>query len=181
MLMVFLSLLSGIVFFKEFLFSFYSAFELLHETGNTRYNVVSNNATANSTAGIIVTSNSTHGMIIAYNHNVPLAPIQTESLCINVKGKTEAIAKFNMLGVNPKSPFFDAHIRRIDDDNANPVAAWVAMGSPEYPTAEQINKLWSVSEMQRTHISYTVISSNEVSFAVQVPPEGVAAITFGLH
>jgi xylan 1,4-beta-xylosidase len=82
--------------------------------------------------------------------------------------------------VNPKSPKFDPKIRRIDDDNANPVATWVAMGSPAYPTEEQIAKLWIVSEMPVSHVSYSIVSSDEVSFSVAVPPEGVAAITFSL-
>lgn len=62
----------------------FRAFELLHETGNSRVPVTSN--VANTTAGVLVTTNSTHLMVIAYNHDVPGAPITAQNMTIQIKG-----------------------------------------------------------------------------------------------
>lgn len=63
-------------------------------------------------------------MAIIYNHNIPQAPIKTETICIQFNG-------LNLAGRR-------ALLERIDDEHSNPVALWEQMGNPEYPTQAQV-------------------------------------------
>ena len=40
----------------------------------------------------------------------------------------------------------------IDEDNANPLAAWVAMGSPAVPSPEQLKALIAASEVHPVQV-----------------------------
>jgi len=42
-----------------------------------------------------------------------------------------------------------ATVRRIDETHANPLAAWIAMGAPDYTTAAQNVQLLSASQLAR--------------------------------
>jgi len=145
----------------------FRAFELLHESGNQRAPVtfVNNATSGNATSGILVTTDSKQLMIIIYNHNVSGGVIEEESLCITIKGAPTT---------------GDAHIRRIDETNANPIVAWENLGSPVYPTSDQVYTIVKASNMIKEKIEYTVIGANEIQFEVTMPPQGVAAITMKL-
>jgi len=142
----------------------YRAFELLHHSGTHQVSVTAMNTSA--TAGIIVTKTSNMFQIIAFNHNVPDAPIKTETLCITVSG------------VNTRN-FKGADLHRIDDTHANAPPLWVKMGKPQYLTDAQIKSLMVASEMKRESIAASV-GPNHLQFSLDVPPQGVAAISFSL-
>ena len=40
-----------------------------------------------------------------------------------------------------------ATVRRIDETHSNPLAAWIAMGAPDYTTTEQNDALLAASEL----------------------------------
>jgi len=143
----------------------YRAFELLHQTGNKRAAVDDYDY---PTADIAVLLNGTHVMILMVNHNVPNATIATETFEVTLSGVSSPRSQSGML-------------RRIDEDNANPIKTWQTMGSPEYPTKKEIHALMQASEMKAQSIKATNVGKNIIMFSVDIPPEGVAAITFSLQ
>jgi len=142
----------------------FRAFELLHETGSHRFPVILNNSTT-STAGGILTVNATHVHLLLYNHNVTGGAIKTENICVLIQG------------INSEKKIHPI-LRRIDENNANPIAIWKKMGSPMYPTLSQNKEMMEASEMVHINIDYEIISSSEIAFSLSIPPEGVACITF---
>jgi len=140
----------------------YRAFELLHESGDQLIHV---QPTKYPTAGIIVTTKGKKLQILAFNHNIPNATIQTETLCITINGVTN----FNNR---------NATLQRIDNTHANAPALWESMGCPEYPSQDQIISLKKSSQMIKETISPIFQNNSQVQFSVRIPPEGVAAITF---
>ena len=67
-------------------------------------------------------------------------------------------------------------MRRIDEDNSNPVAAWHAMGAPEYPSRRQVEELVEASEM-RTEAVAIEREQGRVNMTIELPPHAVAAVT----
>ncbi len=102
-------------------------------------------------------------MIFAVNHDVPGNPINTEQVCITING------------VNANT-FKQIWVERIDDDHCNPYELWISMGSPEYPTRDQIRALKKTSELQAEKINYTFVAGG-IQVQLTLPPQGVAAIT----
>eukprot|EP01132_Coremiostelium_polycephalum_P002860 gene2860-3554_t len=136
----------------------FKAFELLHETSN-KAAVVSG---SHPTAGVLVTVSNKETMVIVYNHNIPDAPIQTETVTVQLN---------NLQSTNFKS----STIRRIDDDNCNPIATWQQLGSPTYPTPSQIKTILASAEFNEQSYPFKTIDNNTIQLVVDVPPQGVAA------
>ncbi len=68
------------------------------------------------------------------------------------------------LGFTPKT----AKIARIDKNHTNPHAAWLTMGSPNYPTPAQQKVLLAAAEMEWGPLA--------LDAAVTIPPHGTVAI-----
>jgi len=68
-----------------------------------------------------------------------------------------------------------APVYRIDSENANSEAAWISMGSPEYPTSQQIELLQAASQLSP---QWVPVVSNTVQ--VDVPALGVAVVVLNL-
>ena len=102
--------------------------------------------------------------VLLSNHNVLYGPNETASINVTVKGIKGAKA---------------ASVTRIDEAHANPKKAWVDMGSPTYPTAAQIGQLMKASEAADEPVALTQ-GADGVSFSLELPPEGVAAVTITL-
>jgi len=66
-----------------------------------------------------------------------------------------------------------AELRYIDDTHANPAAVWAQMGSPTYPTIEQILKLQEASDVTPLEVPFT---NQQVTLNLE--PYAVAVITF---
>ncbi|OHE73383.1 MAG: beta-xylosidase, partial [Verrucomicrobia bacterium GWC2_42_7] len=92
----------------------YRAFELLHNCGNERFKVEHENS---STVEVLAAGDNKTLNIIIYNHNVPLAPLQTELVKIQIKG---------LKHINSST------VERIDDTNANAKSQWTKIGKPVY-------------------------------------------------
>jgi len=144
----------------------FRAFELLHETGYTRYPIKYLNTSIDATAGVLATINHTHVHLLVYNHNVSQGKIKSENLSIRVYGK------------NIGKPMGLPSIRRIDKNNANAFDTWKRMGSPQYPSLSQIDDLKKDSEMKPMYIPYRVIPNNGIEFQLTIPEQGVASIVF---
>lgn len=67
-------------------------------------------------------------------------------------------------------------IRYVDQARGSPMPAWRAMGSPQYPRAEQIARLRQAAE-----IAPAVVARLDASggLTVDLPPEGVALLELG--
>lgn len=62
----------------------------------------------------------------------------------------------------------------IDDDHANPYRMWLELGSPEYPSRQQLNALHDASIVREQTLGMT--TGRDASFTITLPAEGVAAI-----
>jgi xylan 1,4-beta-xylosidase len=135
----------------------YRAFQLLHDLGDERYAVEGDHETVDAWA----VRRRRSLTVVLTNHAMPRRPIRHESVRVSIRGG----------GVPGR-----AVMRRIDEDSANPVAAWRAMGAPEYPSKRQVEELLAASEV-RTEAIAIEREEGRVGFTVELPPDAVAAIT----
>ena len=121
----------------------YRAFQLLHGTGDVRYNVArqgggagsgSGGGACDTDTGVLATSLGSGGMRLFLTNHPATFNTPGANCTITVEGA----------GVGPTTA---VRHTRIDGANANPMAAWVAMGSPTYPTAAQLDALEAASEL----------------------------------
>eukprot|EP01103_Thecamoeba_quadrilineata_P006203 TRINITY_DN15937_c0_g1_i1.p1 TRINITY_DN15937_c0_g1~~TRINITY_DN15937_c0_g1_i1.p1 ORF type:complete len:499 (-),score=97.32 TRINITY_DN15937_c0_g1_i1:6-1502(-) len=145
----------------------FRAFELLHQTGDTRFNVTGDGLNS-PTAGLVVTTNSTTLSVLMYNYNIPNATIENETLCVQITG----------LDANK---VHNATLRRIDEDHCNPLPVWEEMGYPTYPTQEELDKLKQVSQFVWEELPFNIVDESTISFQVTIPPLGVAGAWFSLN
>ena len=69
-----------------------------------------------------------------------------------------------------------ATIYRIDANNTDPLGAWRGMGSPEYPTDDQMNKLNESSQVIGVDIGVKKIDDQTVQIEVDMPIYSAAVI-----
>jgi xylan 1,4-beta-xylosidase len=137
----------------------YRAFELLHDLGEERYAVVGDHETVDAWA---VRRGRSLTVLLA-NHAMPRHAIARETVRIELRGAQEPGR---------------AVIRRIDEESANPVAAWREMGAPEYPSRRQVEALGEASGIRTEPVA---IDDREgrIGLTAELPPHAVAAITIG--
>lgn len=140
------------------------AFAMLHATGNKRYKVAGPGID-DATVGIVATSaasgaNEVH--VLMWNH----AAIQDPCPPTNVSVKIALPA-----GATPRS----ATILRVDENHANPRAAWEAMGSPTYPTPAQLRQLHDAAELRAETVAL-VTATGSASFEVTMPSQAAAVV-----
>ena len=71
----------------------------------------------------------------------------------------------------------EATVRRIDETHANPLAAWIAMGAPDYTTSEQNAALLAASQLVVEKLSdIASVDTAARSFTMTIPTHGVAAV-----
>lgn len=141
----------------------YRAFQILHELGTERLPVEGGDSP--TLEALAVRKGSEKLTIVLHNHNIPLSPIREEPAQVVIMGIGRLKA---------------ATIQRVDDNHCNPRKAWIEMGSPEYPSREQIRKLMDASELKTEAISGEY-EGEDLIFRVSVPPHGIAAITLELE
>jgi xylan 1,4-beta-xylosidase len=125
----------------------YSAFRLLHKLGQERI--------AADASNVLVTR-GTGGKLIVAAWNL-VDPDQ--------KGSSESI-EFEMRGVPANAP---VRVTRADAEHGNTLAAYKRMGSPRYPTGEQVaelNRVADASKPDELHLSDRRIT-------VAVPVNGI--------
>lgn len=66
-----------------------------------------------------------------------------------------------------------ARIRRVDAQHGDTLAAWKAMGSPKYPTVQQIHQLKKDAKIGPPQL----VDVHDGQFSVTVPPMGLAVMT----
>ncbi len=121
----------------------YYDFALMHKLGDRRI--------ANSDSNVIVTKREDGTLVIALWNLVD-------------PDKTGSPKKFQLLfeNVHPGAP---VTISRVDDDHGNTLAAYKAIGSPAYPTEDQIRRLNEQTKLpppDQTHLD-----SNHLDLALE--------------
>ena len=151
----------------------YRAFQLLQGTGDVRYVVKKTGASANANtnaneiahanapapstcdtdAGVLVTSLAAGAGARAFLYNHPKTFEEAGANC--------TISLDGMSGV--------VRHARVDDRHANPMAAWIDMGSPTYPTTAQLKVLEEASEL-------VWVKANGDGLTYVVPPNGIVIV-----
>ena len=134
----------------------YRAFELLHSLGNESLIVDGLHETVD--AWVVRGVNKT--TVLLTNHALPRRHIEKERVEIQLSNAPEPA---------------NAHVKRIDEDHANPQRLWKDMGAPEYLSSEQLDKLQDATQLKReaVDVEYT---SERIELAVTLPADSVAAI-----
>lgn len=134
----------------------YRVFELLHHLGHERIPVTG----AHTTVEALAVRDGERLTLLVYNHNIPGAEIQAESLEITLKGEA------------PDHPII---LRRIDAQHANPKQKWIDLGSPEYPDQAVLGQIEQASRLAPEVLE---IQAGEGSFTLHLilPAHGIAAI-----
>eukprot|EP01084_Bolivina_argentea_P029652 55061_1 len=150
----------------------FRAFQLLHEYGSEiEYKsslIADDNGFGNvnmSTLQVYALKNAVNMdrySIFIVNWNNYGFSITEQNVVINV-GNT-----INNKGNNLKSVI----MYRIDENinNTNPLATWIQMGSPRYPTSEQLQSINESSQLKPMQISFKEIDSETIQFELDVSP-----------
>lgn len=138
----------------------YRAFQLLGRLGDERLSVDGTHATVDAT----VVRGRGEVMVLLTNHAFPKHPIATEQV------------RLELACAEPPTAMW---LERIDEDHGNPRKLWESLGSPEYPDADQLQRLHDASACQREPLIWRA-KSGSVSLDVSLPSHAVAAITLQL-
>ena len=84
-----------------------------------------------------------------------------------------------MLRLTSPAPPLAARVERIDDDHANSLCLWHAMGEPEYLRPAQVEELRAASALVPEPLPWRY-ANGVVEVTVALPPHGVAAVTVDL-
>lgn len=136
----------------------YRALELLHQLGGERYPVTEEQGTV----GMLAASGCDNDLcVLAYNQQILEQPIVKETIELSIDNCSISCAE----------------IFRIDEEHGNPRKLWEEMGSPEYPDADQMERLYQASVIGRETL---VVQKTETGIKVEfeIPEYGVALIRF---
>ncbi len=128
----------------------FDAFMLLHKLGDVRLPAPVNEA--------LVTRRADGTLVIAvWNLVEPDAAGSAKTVTLELKGVREGAY---------------AEIRRVDATHGNTLAAWKAMGSPKYPTGQQVDALRHAAEVRPPQD----LPVRDQRLTLSLPPMGLAVI-----
>jgi xylan 1,4-beta-xylosidase len=136
----------------------YRAFQLLRMLGSERLAVSSDSP--ESMLECVATREGNTVTMLLYNHNAAGLPLESER------------ARIDLHAFSPRRL---ATLYRIDDEHANPARLWRDAGSPEYPDAGLLKKLFAASEMEPENIQPGLVQGG-ARLEIQVPAHGVAGV-----
>ncbi len=137
----------------------YRAFQLMHQITGELYEANLTDGTLDVHAFLESQTNTIK--ILVVNHQSLLHPIETEMVHIELTNTKPCIA---------------AECVRIDEDHANPLAAWQAMGEPDYLSGAQLLVLESASCLEPHPVDFKQ-ANGQLSLEITVPPMGIALTT----
>jgi xylan 1,4-beta-xylosidase len=135
----------------------YRAFQLLHQLGNEQIEV----SGQHDTVEVWVIRKENQLTLLSINHALPGHPISTERVEIT-------------LSESPQPQ--QCYIERIDEDHANPHRTWLKMGSSEYLSMLDVERLQAASQLLKEPQSWSLEGDN-VNFRFDLAPHSIAAIT----
>ncbi|MEO8559000.1 MAG: glycosyl hydrolase [Rhodospirillales bacterium] len=137
----------------------YRAYELLHALGTELLPVEGEHATVDTWVVRGVRSLT----VLIVNWALPRHAIATQTIQLHLSNAQHPIS---------------ADVRRIDADHANAKRRWQEMGAPDYLSAALVEELDAASRcaIEPQKFAFT---NGMLDCAVIVPPQGIAAVTFG--
>jgi xylan 1,4-beta-xylosidase len=135
----------------------YRLFELLHKLGDQRLKV---DVAPVSTIEALAVAGEGRLTILVYNHDVPTAALQSEEVCLRLKG------------VSSRKP---ATLTRIDAQHANSKQAWIDLGRTEYPTQDELAQIERASQPGVSPIQPEA-GEQGCTFQFTIPLHGVVAM-----
>lgn len=137
----------------------YRAFELLHQVGDELVTPL-DGMHPTLDAWVVRDRRRRRLAVVIANHTYPGHEIVAERALVHLETARR-----------PRS----AQLARIDDDHSNPKGAWIEMGSPQYPTERQLEKLHEASSLTLRKFNPRV-RHGRIDVQVDVPPQGVAVV-----
>jgi xylan 1,4-beta-xylosidase len=131
----------------------FRVYELFHKLGDQRLPVIS--GTEHPTIEMVAVKKGDSLTCIVYNQNTPSGEVTADNVTLTFE--------------NLKSK--QAKLIRIDENNANAKKTWENMGSPMYPSANQLEIL---NEASKPCYETVDLSSGSVSFTLE--PHAIAAV-----
>src|SRR5215207_8616880 len=119
----------------------YRAFQLLHQLGTEQMEVNGEH----DTVEVFAIRKNSQLTLLAVNHALPGHSISLEQVNVNLTS-----------GLEPQS----SCIQRIDEDHANPRRSWLDMGSPEYLSALDVERLQAASQLLKEPQSFSWMEGN---------------------
>lgn len=156
----------------------FRAFELLAAAGDTRASMTATPALpSDNPFNSIALVSGANVTVLLWNHACPS--------CGHLPNATATAIAVNTFPAGT-SRCSAAYLSRVDAENANAMAAWEAMSSPDYPSAQQVTQLVAASQVPRVPLPTVTrtsgsngASGGSVSVSdITVPAHGVAAVTF---
>jgi xylan 1,4-beta-xylosidase len=135
----------------------YRAFQLLHQLGNEQIEVNGQH----DTVEVWAIRKENQLTLLAANHALPGHSISTERLEIMLSNSLE-----------PQK----CYIQCIDEDHANPRRTWLEMGSPEYLSVADVERLQASSELCKEPQSFSWAEGN-LNLHFELAPHSLAAVT----
>ena len=135
------------------------------------YKVYRNNSNeVNTTLELFTTISTDNKQISLFVMNWMLLnyPIKNETVIIDLVNLDKIYNGNNL----PNS----ATIYRIDEDHCNPLQKWKDIGSPTYPTQQQIDIISNASVLITETINVDSKTTNSLRFKLDVPIYGMAVI-----
>lgn len=147
----------------------YRAFQLLHGAGDERHAVTTDTANGKQCdVTVLSTSNGTSARVFVANH--PLISSDPGVDC-----------SVSITFANQKLASSTAQMCKIDANTSNPKAAWQQMGSPVYPTDEQLVKLEAASALVWTTVALTETAPDEHGAKLAVAPNSLVVLDISIH
>jgi xylan 1,4-beta-xylosidase len=138
----------------------YRGFELLGQLGTRHWPLATSHPTVSAWVG--APQDDGVSCVLLINVAMPRHAVSTELVTVRLDGTK---------GRRPRT----AVVARIDDDHANPKAAWERMGRPEYPHPHQVDALNGASTI--TPESIPVDGDGErTTLSLALPPNGMALV-----
>ena len=136
----------------------YRAFQLLRDLGHERLLVDGLHHTIDVSVVRDAASNAV--TILLTNHALPRHSIEAEHVRVTLTGALQ---------------LRQVDCNRIDDDHANPLREWRALGAPTYPDAAVIDRLENSSRLRQEPIAYE-FADTTCRFDISMPAHAVAAV-----
>jgi xylan 1,4-beta-xylosidase len=136
----------------------YRAFELLHRLGSETFDVQGNHETVDAW----FVRRQTAATMLLTNHAMPRCSIRKQRVNVWLKDAQR-----------PRRVYAE----RIDEQHANARKFWESLGSPDYLSAAQIEKLMVASQLVKEEQRWQCEDGN-VGCTIIIPPHGMAALTF---
>ncbi|GAB7545818.1 hypothetical protein CS8_055010 [Cupriavidus sp. 8B] len=140
----------------------YRAFQLMLRLGDGRLPVLGSHETVAVWVGKLNTGQRPTSSVLLVNQAMPRHPIRSET------------AQLRLSGTAGRRPC-RVTVSRIDPDHCNPVAAWRALGQPEYLITEDVERI-SAAAMLSDDVHAFLFDRETTVIEVVLPPQSVASL-----